>query len=91
MDELSRTAQLRALHAYLKKALKDKYSHIVSAHIANAEIAGLTAGAKGAETSLQSLAAIPIPQFPQLLQGGSRVIMNELPIVKKSLASLKEI
>ena len=83
MDELSRTAQLRALHAYLKKALKDKYSHIVSAHIANAEIAGLTAGAKGAETSLQSLAAIPIPQFPQLLQGGSRVIMNELPIVKK--------
>jgi len=51
MDYLARTAQLRALHTYLKKALKEKYAGIAAAHIANAEIAGLSSGMRGIESS----------------------------------------
>ena len=40
-DPLPKTAQLRALHTYLKRALKDKYAQISRAYIANMEAQGV--------------------------------------------------
>jgi hypothetical protein len=64
MDELARTAHLRALHTYLKKALKEKYAHIVAAHVANAEIAGLTSGVHGLNSGLHALGTTGIHSLP---------------------------
>ena len=66
MDDLARTAQLRALHTYLKKALKEKYAGIAAAHIANAEIAGLSAGARGTEAQLGKMGMSSIPAMPAM-------------------------
>src|SRR6056300_515770 len=40
-DPLPKTAQLRALHTYLTRALKDKYAQISRAYIANMEAQGV--------------------------------------------------
>ena len=85
MEELSRTAQLRALHTYLKKALKEKYAAIAAAHIANAEIAGLSSGTRGAEAGLSQLRRLAVPSTPLSLPdfggGGGGSVVGQLPLL----------
>ena len=61
MDEYARLAKIRPLYAYLEKALMKQAAGVAKARIAEAEIAGLTSGARRGESNLMALPQLAPP------------------------------